>query len=100
MYLFIIVCITIVILICLSFVNFSDNYSTCLYDTLSQKSYIYVDNKDSIQNIQNSLNNQDNIYYIKNNNLYHYNKIIKKLLLCNKYNIEFMNKKYNVKLLS
>ena len=54
----------------------------------------------TIKNIQSSLNNQDNIYYIKNGGLYYKNNLIKKLLGCSKTNIEFMNNKYNVTLLS
>ena len=77
-----------------------DKYSSCIYDPLTNISYIYVDTKNTIKNIQNSLNNQDNIYYIKNGGLYYNNKLIKKLLGCSKTNIEFMNNKYNVQLLS
>ena len=78
----------------------NNKYSTCIYDPLTNISYIYVDTKNTIKNIQNSLNNQDNVYHIKNGGLYYNNKLIKKLLGCSKTNIEFMNKKYNVKLLS
>jgi hypothetical protein len=100
MLLFIILIIVIIFLICLSFINFSNNYSSCIYDPKLQKSYIYVDNIKTIQNIQKSLNNQDNIYFIKNDTLYFHNTILKKLLLCDKNNIKFMNNKYNVKLLN
>tara|TARA_Y100000389_G_scaffold176806_1_gene188580 strand:- start:808 stop:1110 length:303 start_codon:yes stop_codon:yes gene_type:complete len=100
MLLFILLIIVIIVLICLSFVNFSDNHSTCIYDSISQQSYIYVDNINNIQNIQRSLNNQDNIYYIKNDALYFHGKIIKKLLLCDKNNMKFMNNKYGVKILN
>jgi hypothetical protein len=78
----------------------NNKYSSCIYDPLTNISYIYVDTKNTIKNIQNSLNNQDNVYYINNGGLYYNNKLIKKLLGCSKTNIEFMNKKYNVKLLS
>ena len=77
-----------------------EKYSSCIYDPLTNISYIHVDTKNTIKNIQDSLNKQDNIYYIKNGGLYYNNKLIKKLLGCSKTNIEFMNKKYNVKLLS
>jgi len=59
-----------------------------------------LDNKNTIKNIQDSLNKQDNVYYIKNGGLYYNGKLIKKLLDCSKTNIEFMNKKYGVGLLS
>ena len=77
-----------------------DKYSSCIYDPSTNISYIHVDTKNTIKNIQDSLNKQDNVYYIKNGGLYYNNKLIKKLLGCSKTNIEFMNKKYNVKLLS
>ena len=75
-------------------------YSSCIYDPLTNLSYIHVDTKNIIKNIQDSLNKQDNVYYIKNGGLYYNNKLIKKLLGCSKTNIEFMNNKYGVKLLS
>ena len=77
-----------------------DKYSSCIYDPLTNVSYIHVDTKNTIKNIQDSLNKQDNVYYIKNGGLYYNNKLIKKLLGCSKTNIEFMNNKYGVKLLS
>ena len=100
MLLFILLIIVIIFLICLSFINFSGNHSSCIYDSISQQAYIYVDNINTIQNIQRSLNNQDNIYSIKNNSLYFHDKIIKKLLLCDKNNMKFMNNKYGVKILN
>ena len=77
-----------------------DKYSSCIFDPLTNNSYIHVDNKNTIKNIQSSLNNQDNIYYIKNGGLYYKNNLIKKLLGCSKTNIDFMNNKYNVTLLN
>ena len=77
-----------------------EKYSSCIYDPLTNISYIHVDTKNTIKNIQDSLNKQDNVYYIKNGGLYYYNKLIKKLLGCSKTNIEFMNNKYDVQLLS
>ena len=77
-----------------------EKYSSCIYDPKTNISYIHVDTKNTIKNIQDSLNKQDNVYYIKNGGLYYNNKLIKKLLGCSKTNIEFMNNKYNVKLLS
>jgi len=77
-----------------------DKYSSCIYDPSTNISYIHVDKKNTIKNIQDSLNKQDNVYYIKNGGLYYNNKLIKKLLGCSKTNIEFMNNKYSVKLLS
>ena len=100
MLLFIIVIVVIILLIGLSLINLSDDHSSCIYDSISQQSYIYVDNINSIKNIQKSLNNQDNIYSIKNDSLYFHDKIIKKLLLCDKNNMIFMNNKYGVKILN
>ena len=100
MLLFILLIIVIIFLISISFINLSDNHSACIYDSISQQAYIYVDNIKTLQNIQKSLNNQDNIYYIKNDSLYFHDKIIKKLLLCDKNNMKFMNNKYGVKILN
>ena len=89
------------ILLYISLISLIDEkYSSCIYDPLTNISYIHVDTKNIIKNIQDSLNKQDNVYYIKNGGLYYNNKLIKKLLGCSKTNIEFMNKKYNVTLLS
>ena len=77
-----------------------EKYSSCIYDPLTNISYIHVDTKNTIKNIQDSLNKQDNVYFINNGGLYYNNKLIKKLLGCSKTNIEFMNNKYNVQLLS
>ena len=90
----------IVILLIFMMYNNETKYSSCIYDPKTNISYIHVDTKHSIKNIQNSLNKQDNIYYIKNGGLYQYDKLIKKLLYCNKEHIQFMNNKYGVKLLS
>ena len=88
-------------LLYISFKSFDDEkFSSCIFDPLTNNSFIHVDNKNTIKNIQSSLNNQDNIYYIKNGGLYYKNKLIKKLLGCSKTNIKFMNNKYNVTLLS
>ena len=89
------------ILLYISLISLIDEkYSSCIYDPLTNISYIHVDTKNIIKNIQDSLNKQDNVYYIKNGGLYYNNKLIKKLLGCSKTNIEFMNNKYGVKLLS
>jgi hypothetical protein len=88
-------------LLYISFKSLKDEkYSSCIFDPLTNNSYIYVETKNIIKNIQDSLNKQDNIYYIKNGGLYYKNNLIKKLLGCSKTNIEFMNNKYNVTLLS
>jgi len=88
-------------LLYISFKSFDDEkFSSCIFDPLTNNSYIYVETKNIIKNIQDSLNKQDNIYYIKNGGLYYKNNLIKKLLECSKTNIEFMNNKYNVTLLS
>ena len=94
----------ILLLLFLLYISFKplidEKYSSCIYDPSTNISYIHVDTKNTIKNIQDSLNKQDNVYYIKNGGLYYNNKLIKKLLGCSKTNIEFMNNKYNVKLLS
>tara|TARA_B100000989_G_scaffold298501_1_gene288132 strand:- start:1932 stop:2240 length:309 start_codon:yes stop_codon:yes gene_type:complete len=94
----------ILLLLFLLYISFrsliDEKYSSCVYDPLTNISYIHVDTKNTIKNIQDSLNKQDNVYYIKNGGLYYNNKLIKKLLGCSKTNIEFMNNKYNVQLLS
>ena len=88
-------------LLFLLYISFNEKkYTSCLYDPLTNFSYIHVDNKKTIKNIQDSLNKQDNVYHIKNGGLYYNNKLMKKLLDCSKTNIEFMNKKYGVGLLS
>ena len=94
----------ILLLLFLLYISFrsliDEKYSSCIYDSKTNISYIHVDTKNIIKNIQDSLNKQDNVYYIKNGGLYYNNKLIKKLLGCSKTNIEFMNNKYGVKLLS
>ena len=63
------------ILLYLSFRSLiEDKYSSCIYDPLTNVSYIHVDTKNTIKNIQDSLNKQDNVYYIKNGGLYYNNK--------------------------
>lgn len=89
----------IILLIFLIYKNES-KFSSCIYDPKTNISYVYVDTKNIIKNIQDSLNKQDNVYYINNGTLYYNNKLIKKLLGCSKEHIQFMNKKYNVQLLS
>ena len=92
---------TLLILLYISFRSLiDDKYSSWTYDRSTNISYIHVDTKNTIKNIQDSLNKQDNVYYIKNGGLYYNNKLIKKLLGCSKTNIEFMNNKYNVTLMS
>ena len=90
------------ILFILFFVIFSNEqkYSACIFDPITNISYIYVSTKHTIKNIQDSLNKQNNIYYIKNGGLYHNGQLIKKLLGCTKEHVLFMNKKYGVQLMS
>ena len=90
----------IIILLIFMIYNNETKYSSCIYDPKTNISYIHVDTKNTIKNIQDSLNKQDNVYYIKNGGLYYNNKLIKKLLGCSKEHIQFMNNKYGVKLLS
>ncbi len=90
----------IIVLLIFMIYNNETKYSSCIYDPKTNISYVHVDTKHSIKNIQNSLNKQDNVYYIKNGGLYQYDKLIKKLLGCSKEHIQFINKKYNVQLLN
>ena len=53
-----------------------------------------------IKNIQDSINKNDNVYYIKGDTLYHNNKKMKRLVQCTKENMLFMNNKYGVELIS
>jgi len=74
----------------------NDKYSSCIFNPKTNNSYIYIDSKQNIKNIQKSLNNQDNVYYIDNGNLYYNNKLIKRLVECSKDNMNFMMNKYGV----
>ena len=40
-----------------------EKYSSCIYDPLTNVSYIHVDTKNNIKNIQDSLNKQDKCFY-------------------------------------
>jgi len=53
-----------------------------------------------IKNIQDSINKNDNVYYIMGDTLYHNNKKMKRLVQCTKENMLFMNNKYGVGLIS
>ena len=76
--------------------NSSSIFSACIYDHNSTNSYIVVENKMVIKNIQDSINKNDNVYYIKGDTLYHNNKKMKRLVQCTKENMLFMNNKYGV----
>ena len=80
--------------------NSSSIFSSCIYDHNSTNSYIVVENKMVIKNIQDSINKNDNVYYIKGDTLYHNNKKMKRLVQCTKGNMLFMNNKYGVELIS
>ena len=100
MYLYISILLVLVILIIYFVSNTTNLNSACIYDHNTTKSFIVVEENSVIKNIQDSINKNDGIYYIKGDSLYHNNKIVKRLLKCTKENMLFMNKKYNTDLIS
>ena len=101
MYLYISILLVSAILIIIYFVSNTNNLnSACIYDHNTTHSFIVVEEYSIIKNIQDSINKNDGIYYIKDDSLYHNNKIVKRLLKCTKENMLFMNKKYNTDLIS
>ena len=101
MYLYISILLVSAILIIIYFVSNTTNLnSACIYDHNTTNSFIVVEEYSVIKNIQDSINKNDGIYYIKGDSLYHNNKIVKRLLKCTKENMLFMNKKYNTDLIS
>ena len=100
MYLYIGLGILIIILVILYFsFNWSCDSVACIYDHISRKSFIIVNDKQVISDIQKSLNKQDGLYHIKSDKLYKRNKLIKRLVECSKNNMKFMMNKYDVRLL-
>ena len=92
---------SVLILIIIYFVSNTTNLnSACIYDHNTTHSFIVVEENSVIKNIQDSINKNDGIYYIKGDSLYHNNIIVKRLLKCSKENMLFMNKKYNTDLIS
>ena len=100
MYLYISILLVAAITIIIYFVSITNNLnSACIYDHNTTHSFIVVEEYSVIKNIQDSINKNDGIYYIKGDSLYHNNIIVKRLLKCSKENMLFMNKKYGVDLL-
>ena len=99
MYLYIGVGIIIILIILYFSFNWSSEYAACIYDHISRKSFIIVNDKQVISDIQKSLNKQDELYHIDGDKLYKRNKLIKRMVECSKNNMKFMMNKYGVDLL-
>ena len=99
MYLYIGVGIVIILVILYFSFNWSSDSATCIYDHISRKSFIIVNDKQVISDIQKSLNKQDGLYHIESDKLYKRNKLIKRMVECSKNNMKFMMNKYGVDLL-
>ena len=99
MYLYIGVGIIIILVILYFSFNWSSDSVACIYDHISRKSFIIVNDKQVISDIQKSLNKQDGLYHIKSDKLYKRNKLIKRLVECSKNNMKFMMNKYSVGLI-
>jgi len=80
--------------------NWSNEFAACIYDHISRKSFIIVNEQQVIQDIQKSLNKQDGLYHIKGDKLYKRDKLIKRMVECTKDNMKFMMDKYGVGLVS
>ena len=80
--------------------NWSNEFAACIYDHISRKSFIIVNEQQVIQDIQKSLNKQDGLYHIKGDKLYKRDKLIKRMVECSKDNMKFMMDKYGVGLVS
>ena len=101
MYLYIGLFIVILILIIIYYsLNSSSNFSACIYDHNSRKSFIIVNEQQVIQDIQKSLNEGNGLYHIKGDKLYKRNKLIKRMVECTKDNMIFIMDKYGVGLVS
>ena len=100
MYLYIGVGIIIILIILYFSFNWSSEYAACIYDHISRKSFIIVNDKQFISDIQKSLNKRDGLYHIDDDKLHKRNKLIKRLVECSKNNMKFMMNKYSVKLIS
>jgi len=80
--------------------NWSNEFAACIYDHISRKSFIIVNEQQVIQDIQKSLNKQDGLYHIKGDKLYKRDKLIKIMTECTKDNMKFMMDKYGVGIVS
>ena len=89
----------ILVIIYFSF-NWSNDFSACIYDHNSRRSFIVVNEQPVIQYIQKSLNEENGLYHIKGDKLYKRNKLIKRMVECTKDNMKFMMDKYGVGMVS
>lgn len=80
--------------------NWSNEFAACIYDHISQKSFIIVNEPQVISDIQKSLNEGNGLYHIKGDKLYKRNKLIKRMVECSKDNMKFMMDKYGVGLVN
>ena len=80
--------------------NWSNEFAACIYDHISRKSFIIVNEQQVIQDIQKSLNKQDGLYHIKGDKLYKRDKLIKRMVECSKDNMKFMMDKYGVEIVN
>ncbi len=80
--------------------NWSSDSAACIYDHISRRSFIIVNDKRVISDIQKSLNKQDGLYHIKGDKLYKRDKLIKIMTECTKDNMKFMMNKYGVDIVS
>ena len=80
--------------------NWSSDFAACIYDHISRRSFIIVNSKSMISDIQKSLNKQDGLYHIKGDKLYKRNKLIKKMVECTKENMKFIMNKYEIEIVS
>ena len=80
--------------------NWSNDFAACIYDHISRRSFIIVNSKSIISDIQKSLNKQDRLYHIKGDKLYKRNKLIKRMVECTKDNMKFIMNKYEIEIVS
>jgi hypothetical protein len=80
--------------------NWSNEFTACIYDHISRKSFIIVNEQQVIQDIQKSLNEGNGLYHIKGDKLYKRDKLIKRMVECSKDNMKFIMDKYGVGLVS
>ena len=66
----------------------------------TRKSFIIVNDKQIISDIQKSLNKQDGLYHINGDKLHKRDKLIKRMVECSKDNMKFMMDKYGVGIVS
>ena len=92
--------ILIILFILFSPFKWSSDSAACIYDHISRKSFIIVNDIQVISDIQKSLNKRDGLYHIDGDKLYKRNKLIKRMVECSKNNMKFMMDKYGVEIVS